>query len=69
MDNMWHDWPLYYQTSSGDSGKQAYNQIAGFCKGLRHGKSFKYTYKKLIDKVNATVFFVIRHSLLIFNNK
>ena len=55
-DDMWHDWPLYYQTASGDSGQQAYYQIAGFCKGLRHGKSFKYTYKKLIHKVNATVF-------------
>lgn len=55
-DSMWHDWPLYYQTASGKSGQQAYYQIAGFCSGVRHGKSFKYTYKKLTKDVNANIF-------------
>jgi acetyl esterase/lipase len=55
-DGMWHDWPLYYQTASKNLGEQSYYQIAGFCDGIRRGKTFKYKYQKSMRDVKCNIF-------------
>ena len=55
-DTMWHDWPLYYQTSSKQMGIQGYDEIAGFCKGIMRGKTYSYSFEQTVPKVRCNIF-------------
>ena len=37
-------------------GEQSYYQIAGFCDGIRRGKTFKYKYQKSMRDVKCNIF-------------
>ena len=55
-DTMWHDWPLYYQTSSKQMGIQGYDEIAGFCGGTMRGETYSYSFEQTVPKVRCNIF-------------
>lgn len=54
-DNMWHDWLLYRENSSGKRGLDAFGYISSFCKGVKKDNLYNFDRNHIISKLNLEI--------------
>ena len=54
-DNIWHDWLLYRENSSGKRGLDAFSYISSFCKGVKKDNLYNFDKNHIISKLNLEI--------------